>query len=318
MVRLALVLAIAGGLVLFALQNLAPMSLVILGVRSQPLPLAVWVLGAMIAGSLTTLLISGLFTASSAFSAPRLKRPKAKRSPNRSNSAANPRNPGKPNSPPPPRTASVMGDDWEPRPPLEEWEDWEGYEEPAKTTTASSSTAQTSYSGDRYSQRQEPYAEPVDATSSRDEQEVWDDWDEEDEDRQDYRDRDTENDRSLDDQTYIPRRTDFEVRQEPVARQQSGSIYSYSYRSADDREDSSVGKTEDVYDAEFRVITPPYNPDADSAELDTPTDDEFIDEPLNPDDDPDDWIDEDEPTDAPRDRNNRNDWSDRSPSEDDW
>src|SRR6478672_13201955 len=49
--------------------------------------------------------------------------------------------------------------------------------------------------------------------------------------------------------------TSYEVRQEPKSSAQSGSVYSYSYR---EPSDSGVGKTEPVYDVNYRVITPPY------------------------------------------------------------
>ncbi|NJO77382.1 MAG: hypothetical protein HC827_01920 [Cyanobacteria bacterium RM1_2_2] len=59
MVRVVLLLLIVGGLVAFAIQNLTPIALVVLGTRTLALPLAVWVLGALAAGALTTLLLSG-------------------------------------------------------------------------------------------------------------------------------------------------------------------------------------------------------------------------------------------------------------------
>ncbi|MBW4650641.1 MAG: hypothetical protein KME06_18415 [Kastovskya adunca ATA6-11-RM4] len=53
--------------------------------------------------------------------------------------------------------------------------------------------------------------------------------------------------------------TNYEVRQEPKTVNQSGSVYSQSYR---DTRNSSVGKTEDVYDANYRLIVPPYQEDS--------------------------------------------------------
>ncbi|MFB2895300.1 lipopolysaccharide assembly LapA domain-containing protein [Aerosakkonemataceae cyanobacterium BLCC-F50] len=47
----------------------------------------------------------------------------------------------------------------------------------------------------------------------------------------------------------------YEAKQEPTSSYRSGSVYSYGYRNPSD---SAVGKTESVYDAEYRVITPPY------------------------------------------------------------
>lgn len=55
--------------------------------------------------------------------------------------------------------------------------------------------------------------------------------------------------------TPTAERTGYEVKQEPKTGSKSGSVYSYSYR---EPSESGVGKTEAVYDANYRVITPPY------------------------------------------------------------
>ena len=47
----------------------------------------------------------------------------------------------------------------------------------------------------------------------------------------------------------------YEQKQEPTSGSKSGSSYSYSYR---EPKNSGVGKTESVYDADYRVIVPPY------------------------------------------------------------
>ncbi len=47
----------------------------------------------------------------------------------------------------------------------------------------------------------------------------------------------------------------YEVKQEPTTSNQSGSVYSYGYR---EPSSSGVGKSESVYDADYRVIVPPY------------------------------------------------------------
>ncbi|MBE9226653.1 LapA family protein [Phormidium sp. LEGE 05292] len=49
----------------------------------------------------------------------------------------------------------------------------------------------------------------------------------------------------------------YEAKQEPTTSYRSGSVYSYGYKNPSD---SAVGRTESVYDAEYRVITPPYRP----------------------------------------------------------
>lgn len=47
----------------------------------------------------------------------------------------------------------------------------------------------------------------------------------------------------------------YEVSSEPKSSYRTGSVYSYSYR---EPSDSGVGRTESVYDADYRVLTPPY------------------------------------------------------------
>lgn len=47
----------------------------------------------------------------------------------------------------------------------------------------------------------------------------------------------------------------YEVNSESKSGERTGSVYSYNYR---DASNSGVGKTESVYDADYRVITPPY------------------------------------------------------------
>lgn len=64
---------------------------------------------------------------------------------------------------------------------------------------------------------------------------------------------DFESDRST--STSSSESTDYEVQQEPTTRSQTGSVYSFSYRKPSE---SGVGRTEAVYDANYRVITPPF------------------------------------------------------------
>lgn len=47
----------------------------------------------------------------------------------------------------------------------------------------------------------------------------------------------------------------YEKSSEPKSGYRSGSVYSYNYR---EPSDSGVGRTESVYDADYRVLTPPY------------------------------------------------------------
>ncbi len=51
--------------------------------------------------------------------------------------------------------------------------------------------------------------------------------------------------------------SNYETKQEPKSSSWSGSVYSYSYR---EPKNSGAGQTESVYDADYRVITPPTQP----------------------------------------------------------
>lgn len=51
----------------------------------------------------------------------------------------------------------------------------------------------------------------------------------------------------------------YERSKEPTTSSRSGSVYSYSYQ---EPKNSGVGKTESVYDADYRVIVPPHQPSA--------------------------------------------------------
>lgn len=65
LIRLILLVAVLGGITLLLLQNWSPvLPLVFLGVRSQPLPLAIWILFSTFAGGFTTILLNILFNLS--------------------------------------------------------------------------------------------------------------------------------------------------------------------------------------------------------------------------------------------------------------
>ena len=248
-IRIALILVVLVAPTLFALQNLSPtLPLFFLGIQTQALPLAVWVVVAIAAGALTTLLLTGLFRLSN-FTTERQLRGRYTR-------AARSR---------PTSSGSTSG----PTPP--------------------SSTGATYQSASTYSS-QTRYTEP--ATDD----DILDDWEEEPVDRPPpaekvYRDP-----------------TTYEVPQEPQARTQSGSVYSYSYRDSDR---SGVGRTESVYDAEYRVITPPQRPIDDVEPANPPpyrprndhdVEEDDWDSPANPDDD---WDFEDDDDFEDEDRSDR-------------
>jgi hypothetical protein len=279
-IRLAIALILLGGLVLLTVQNLSPaLPLVILGSTTQALPLAVWIGGAIAAGAATTLILSAL----SSFARP-VRRSAPKRPATAGTGFRTPWTPQTPGQAP--RQAAQSGsaragfgfastaqaksnrrDDWDAPPSKDEWDDWE---EPAPSTES------------RAPQPQPEIRDRLD--------EDWADWDgygefQRNDLRRDnsyrdssyrdssYRDNSYRDDRSSSDrgsdpieppEPYIPRRIDFEAKQEPVTRIQSGSVYSHSYNRAEtpaDRDaDLSNGDRNpgEVYDAEYRVLTPPY------------------------------------------------------------
>ncbi|HBB32610.1 MAG TPA: hypothetical protein DDZ80_18205, partial [Cyanobacteria bacterium UBA8803] len=57
----------------------------------------------------------------------------------------------------------------------------------------------------------------------------------------------------------------YEANQQPTSTSQSGSVYSYSYR---ETSKSGVGRPDVVYDANYRVINPPYQKPPEPQEVD--------------------------------------------------
>ncbi|MBW4658714.1 MAG: hypothetical protein KME15_08570 [Drouetiella hepatica Uher 2000/2452] len=264
-IRIVPVLLILGGLVMFALQNMSPaLPLVILGTATQPLPLALWIGGAIASGAVTTLLISGLSgLGRSTRRAP--NRPAA----NRFSSSSAPRNPfaraagsapGSPSRGASASTSTRLQDDWENRGQAkDEWDDWE------EPQTARPSSFNDSSGSSSSSSFRNPQPEIRDRTDDD-----WRNWDGYEDSRRDDR-RESPNP-----EPRVPRRTDFEVKRDPATRYQSGSVYSYGYNQPDNPDFEDIDSREDprkeeapgrpgVYDAEYRVITPPYRPDPEVA-----------------------------------------------------
>jgi uncharacterized integral membrane protein len=110
--RLILLLAIAGGLTIFALSNGSTLALSFLGMPTPTLPLALWVLGAIAAGVMTHGLIVALFRLSNLLAVTevrsQLRRDRGRES--------NPSRPGQ-------RRAANSNDD-------SDWQNWDRYEEP--------------------------------------------------------------------------------------------------------------------------------------------------------------------------------------------
>jgi hypothetical protein len=232
LIRLILLVAVLGALTLLLIQNWSTViALTFLGIKTQPLPISMWMLLATTAGALTSLCITNLLRISVYLG--------GKQRPTRIKSAtAAPRSQTTYRKQPTPPPAS-------PPPPASK-----------KTTTSS----------DEYDDWN---------TNTND-----DDWNVEENPREEFNPR-QQTPEFTESQTY-------ERQQQPQSSSSSGSVYSYNYR---EPKNTAVGKTESIYDADYRVIIPPYQP---------PTANEAND---NNDDDEDDWSffdDEDSGDEQPR------------------
>ncbi|BAY76466.1 hypothetical protein NIES25_29150 [Nostoc linckia NIES-25] len=198
-IRLILLVAILGGLTLLLVQNWSPpLSLVFLGLRSQPLPLAMWVLFSTVTGAFTSIFIATLFKLSNYFAPAQRQTPDTTATSPRAkaNRREEPTS-GRPSPPP-------AGKKQEPN--NDVFDDWE-----------------TNSSGD--------------------------DWD---------FDEKSEEASTPNPQTQQPRDSKtYERQSQPKSSSGSGSVYSYSYR---EPKNTAAGKTESIYDADYRVIIPPYQP----------------------------------------------------------
>lgn len=190
-IRITLLLVVLGGLALLLAQNWLPgLQLVFMGVKTQPLPLALWILISLAAGANTSLFITSLFKLSNYFA----------------------------------HSAEL------------------------RRKVAGAKSAQTTAARQTAASRDRPNTDSTNSDAADD----WgsnstddDDWDfEEDTDK-------TQNST----QNTVKDSTTYEANTEPKSGSRSGSVYSYNYR---EPRNSGVGRTESVYDAEYRVITPPY------------------------------------------------------------
>jgi uncharacterized integral membrane protein len=334
--RLLILLLILVGVTLFALQNWSPvLPLVILGAQTQALPLAIWMVGAIAAGVITTLITSALLRLSNFTASPRRSKPKragrvasdprtpwsgSQQSSSQKNASQQTASWQNNDSMDVPFTvtdspdyvyaasntaytaSNATDDDWEQRSSRsEEWDNWEDEQEPVRTpvdrpiaqTTAFSSPP-TFIQDPSTPTDSTPYAPGFsnDAPGFGSDKEEWEDWEDyqesEDDEFEDAFEEDEfgedefEEDTAANQTDAEPSRTIYEVQQTPKTSYRSGSIYSYSYR---DSGDSRVVKTESVYDADHRVIIPPYQPDsehrAEAAEVDDFDQEDLDQEDLN-------------------------------------
>ncbi|ABA20175.1 conserved hypothetical protein [Trichormus variabilis ATCC 29413] len=199
-IRLTLLVTVLGGLTLLLVQNWSPvLPLVFLGMRSQPLPLALWILFSTVAGAATSLLIISLFKLSNYFGGqPRQVPPKSTTTSSRSTA-----NRKEEFTPPPSSQAPPNKTNYAARDEFDDWEsngaddDWDFAEKPGNTPSTNSQA------------------------------------------------------------DSFPDSSTYERPQKPKSASQSGSTYSYSYR---EPKNTAAGKSESVYDADYRVIIPPYQP----------------------------------------------------------
>lgn len=240
-IRLFLLLVVLGCLVLLLVQNWSPvLPLVFLGARTQPLPLAIWIVFSIAAGAITSLFISACFTLSNYFSSSQPKRRQVAASPRsnttRPESTRTSESYTNPNSyttsTSPPKTAPT---------PSEDFNDWE-----------SNSSEDWNFEQETKKTDDTPKPEPQDTV------------------------RETKN---------------YEANNEPKS-SSAQSSYSYSYR---EPSNSGVGKTESIYDADYRVLTPPYRQE--TSENKNQNDDDWGDDDWGLDDE--DWGNEDD-NDSPR------------------
>ncbi|MEG4345294.1 LapA family protein [Microcoleus sp. A003_D6] len=250
--RPVFLLVIVVGLTIFALQNVEPaLSLVFLGVRSPALPLSIWILLSMAVGALTSLLISGLVAFSNYLSPTRDRTGRSSRS-RPDTFAEDSRTPYTP--PPSPRKQEI---------------DPDLNRQNSQTQAAASYRTEygtsAGYSSRTFLQETpnpagaQDYAQ-AGTYAAADDEDDWvsdgsksgsvgsdDDWGD---------DRDLPAEPPVNDVAGANPR-DYEAKQEPKSQSWAGSVYSYGYR---DPNQSGVGQTESVYDADYRVIVPPQDP----------------------------------------------------------
>jgi len=230
--RLGLLLVSVVAIVIFIQQNLSPvLPLTFLGMKTVAFPLSLWILFALAAGFLTAQLVVMLlqFPIAASQRSQASDRPREARA-NRSVDD------GK-NQDSPSVQARSKGD------------------ESSSSTQEKTPTYTDSFrSGSKAA---------ADFGTVRDWQDDSRNWVDDEEVEQNWVDDDKENwvDEPIEPATkssatpkVTPLKTDYEVPKSPTSEYRSGTIYSYSYRKP---ENTGVGITESVNDAEYRVIIPP-------------------------------------------------------------
>lgn len=237
--RLVLLFAIASGLIIFTWSNLQPIAITFLGIQTLQFPLALWVLGAIVAGILTTIVINTLFSISS-FATGREVRSQFKQT-TRSRFEQLRRDRVSADSPTPESVSSYPQSPSTKKQDDAAWRDWEGYEEPVDRQQSVRQPAPTKTLDDDWNLNPD------------------DDWEVSSQSPPVDQPRTDAAPRSGTDYKVTPPSgvAQPEAAPQPKSSSQAGSVYSYGYR---DPGESGVGRQEKVVDAEYRVIVPPYMP----------------------------------------------------------
>ncbi|WP_088241727.1 LapA family protein [Calothrix rhizosoleniae] len=228
--RLILLLAVIVILAILLVQNWSPaLSLVFLGMKTQPLPLAIWIILSITTGALTSWLIATLHQLSNSLGSQRQPTPSRRnyRAPRVQqdqrqeatfNHASVPKTPKKQDS-----KTQVIEDDWD----TDSSEDWDFDELADNQSTQEISQNQSRKDARDYKSPQQP--------------------------------------------------------RQSANTSQSNSVYSYNSR---EPKNTGVGKTESVYDADYRVIIPPYKTSPKNQQVDDDDWEDFFDDDDFGDDEP--------------------------------
>ncbi|MBK1988433.1 LapA family protein [Sphaerospermopsis aphanizomenoides BCCUSP55] len=197
-IRLILLLVVLAGLTLLLVQNFSPaLALVFLGMRTQPLPLSLWILFSIVAGGFTSVLIVTLL-----------------------------------------KVGNYFG------------------QQTSTTSFKSTATAPRINKNAREENPRKP-ASTTDYTTNNE----FDDWD---------IDPNQNNDWDFDQSPQTASSKTYAPQQPPKNSSHSDSVYSYS---SQEPKNTGVGKSESIYDADYRVIIPPYQPPTKTTA--DPTDDDW-------------------------------------------
>ncbi|MTJ52415.1 LapA family protein [Anabaena sp. UHCC 0253] len=164
-IRLIILVTVVVGLILLVTQNFSPsLPLVFLGMRTQTLPLALWILLSIAAGVATFLIITSLFRFAIYLSL-QAQQPIPKSIPN---SPRVKKDTPRPSSPPPPVTPTDDEfDDWDTNGDADNWDFGENSQPLPKTSESQQSSPKNSRSNSVYSySSQEPKNTAVGKTES--------------------------------------------------------------------------------------------------------------------------------------------------------